>query len=101
MELLEPVDGVRAQEVRDLPAAEVVDERVPVLVEAEPRVLVFVERGAVEAGEAVFVGGEMRRNPVDDHADPGAMEAVDHPGEVLRRAEARGGREEADGLVAP
>jgi hypothetical protein len=102
VELLEPVDRVRAQEVRDLPPPEVVDERVPVAVEAQARVLVLVERGAVEPGEAVLVRGEMRGHPVEDHADPGAVQAVDHRGEVgVACRSARGGGEEADGLVAP
>ena len=69
VEALEPVERVGDEEVAHLAAAEIVDQRVPVVVEAEARVLVLVERRAVEAGEAVRVGREMRRHPVDDDAD--------------------------------
>ena len=98
---LQPVERVGDEEVPDLGAPEIVDQRVPVLVEAEARILVLVERGAVEAGEAVRVGREMRRHPVDDDADAGLVAAVDEAGEGLRRAEAAGRREEADRLIAP
>ena len=69
--------------------------------EALPRIGVLVERGAVEIGEAMRVGREMRGHPVDDDADPGLMQPVDHGGKLLWRAIARGGREEAHGLIAP
>ena len=49
VELLQPVERVGDEEVRDLAAAEIVDQRVPVAMEAEARVLVLVKRGAVEA----------------------------------------------------
>ena len=101
VEALEPVERVGDEEVAHLAAAEIVDQRVPVAVEAEARVLVLVERGAVEAGEAVRVGREMRRHPVEDDADAGLVAAVDEAGEILRRAEAAGRREQADRLVAP
>ncbi len=37
--------------------------------EALARVLVLVERGAVEPAEAVFVGREVGGHPVEDDAD--------------------------------
>ena len=101
MELLEPVERVGDEEVRDLAAAEIVDQRVPVAVEAEARVLVLVERGAVEADEAVRVGREMRRHPVDDHAEPAWWQRSTKRAKVGGRAEAAGRREEADRLIAP
>ncbi len=63
--------------------------------------LVFVQRGAVEASQAVFVGGEMRRHPVEDDTDVGLVAGVDEGGEIRRGTEARGGRELAERLVAP
>src|SRR3546814_17532932 len=69
--------------------------------EALPRVGVLVEAGAVEPAETVRVGGEMRRHPVDQHADAGLVAAVDEPGETFRRAEPPRRREQADRLVAP
>ena len=61
----------------------------------------LVQAGAVELGEAVGVGGEVGRHPVQDHADAGGAGGLDEGAEILRPAEARGGRIEAGGLVAP
>ena len=70
--LLEPEQRVRQQEVPDLVAAVVEDERAPVLVLALPRIGVLVERGAVEARQTVLVLGKVSRHPVEDDAEPGA-----------------------------
>ena len=61
----------------------------------------FVEMRAVEVGEAVSVGREVRWNPVEDDADAVLVQVVDQVHEVLRRAVARGGREVSGGLVSP
>ncbi len=82
-------------------AAVVEDERAPVLVLAHARVLVFVERGAVEADQAVAVLREVPGHPVEDHADAGLVAGVDEELEVLGRAEAARRREEPRHLVAP
>ena len=55
VEMLEPVQRARDQEALHLAAAEIVDQRVPVLVEALARILMLVERGAVELREAVRI----------------------------------------------
>ena len=65
------------------------------------RVGVLVERGAVESRETVRVLGEMAGDPVEDHADAGAVERVDEGAEVVGRAEAARRREEPRDLVAP
>ena len=62
---------------------------------------VLVQVGAVEAGQAVGVGREVRRHPVEDHADAPLVEVVDEAHELLRRAVARGRGEVAGRLVAP
>jgi hypothetical protein len=51
-------------------AAVIEDLRAPFDVFAEPRVGMFVQRGAVEMREAVIVAWKMRRHPIEDHADP-------------------------------
>ena len=68
---------------------------------AEPGVLVLVEVRAVEEAEAVHVLGEVRGHPVEEHAVPVSVQVVDQVGEVVGRAEPRGRREVADGLIAP
>ena len=101
MEDIEPVHGVRDEGRGDLAPAEIVDRRIPVGVEAAPRILVLVEVGAVEPGKPMRVDRKMRRHPIEQHAEAGAMGAVDEAGEAGGIAEALGRREHADRLVAP
>ncbi len=56
---------------------------------------------AVEVGETVFVGGEVRRHPIHDDADPATVQVVDEIHEVLRRPVTGSGREVPRDLVAP
>src|SRR5262245_25983067 len=101
MVALQPEQGVGQQEVRDLPPAVVVDQRVPVALEAEARIGVLVEMRAVELAEAVRVGREMPGDPVEQEADAALVAAVDEAGERLRPAVAAGRRIQADRLIAP
>ena len=101
MELLQPVERVGDEEVADLPAAVVEDQRAPLGVLAAARILVLVERGAVEPAQREVVLREVRRHPVDDHADAGRVARVDQEAEVVGGAVARGGREVRADLVAP
>ncbi len=89
------------QEAAHLVAAVVEDEPIPVGMKALARIGVLVEVRAVEVGEAVLVGGEVRGHPVENDADAVLVQVVDQVHEVLRRAVAAGGREVAGGLVAP
>jgi hypothetical protein len=68
---------------------------------SEPGILVLVERGPVETPQAEFVLGEMRRHPVENHADSPSVELVDHEAEIVGTAIARGWSEVATDLVAP
>ncbi len=69
--------------------------------EALPRVGVLVERGAVEVREAVRVDRKVRGHPVEDHAQPGPVAAVDEAGEPGGLAVAARRREQPDRLVPP
>ena len=97
----QPVQGAREQEVAHLVAAEVEDECAPVGMLAAARILVLVQGRAVEAGQRPVVLREVRRHPVEDHADPGLVHPVDEGAEVVGRAEPRGRGEIAGHLVAP
>ncbi len=99
--LIQPEDGVADQELADLVAAVVEDERAPIEVTPLARVVVLIEVSAVEEAERELVGGEVGRNPVDQDADALLVAGVDEGHEVVRRAEAAGGRVEAGHLVAP
>ena len=101
VELLQPVDRVRDQEVADLAPAVVEDERAPVRVRAAPRVGVLVQRRAVEAGQRPLVAGEVGGHPVDDDADPGLVQPVHQVAELIRRAEPGRRRVVRGHLVAP
>ena len=99
--LLAPVHGVRDEEVADLGAPEVEDERAPVRMLTALRVGMLVERRAVEAPEGPGVLGEVGGHPVDEHADARLVQGVDEEAQVVRRPEARGGSEVGRDLVAP
>ncbi len=101
VEALQPVQGVGHQIVAYFGAAEVVDQGVPVVVEALFRVGVFVQMCAVEVGQAMRVGWKVCRHPVENHAQSGFVRGIDQKLKVFGRAEARGGRIQADGLIAP
>ena len=58
-------------------------------------------RFAVEHGQAVGVLGEMRRNPVQDHADARLVQPVHQIQEIVPAAIARGRRIVTGHLVAP
>ena len=69
--------------------------------EPRARILVLVERRTVEAAECELVAREVRRHPVQDHADPGPVERVDERPEVVGLAHRRHRRVEARHLVPP
>ena len=89
------------RKLRTSGAAVVEDVSLPVGMKSLARVGVLVEMRAVEVGEAVRVGREVRRHPVENDADAVLVQVVDQVHEILRRAVARGGREVSGGLVSP
>jgi hypothetical protein len=70
-------------------------------VETLTRIRVLVEMSTIELGESVRVRGEMRRHPVENHADPMLMQHIDERQEIVGRAVARRRREIAGRLIAP
>ena len=82
-------------------SAEIVDEGIPIAVHALARIGMLIKGGAVEAGEPVRIVREMRRHPIQDHAEPGTMAAIDEGGEILRRAQFRHRYELPERLIAP
>ena len=98
---VEPEEGVGDQVIGDFVAPEIEDRGIPVGMEALPRILVLVQRGAVESREAMRIDRKMRGHPVEQHTQPRAMRAIDEAREGRRLAEAAGRREQPDRLVAP
>ena len=99
--LLEPVDRVGDQEGLHLSPAKVEDARRPVRVLVHHRVGQLIAAGAVEFVKAVLVLREVRRDPVEQHADAGAVALIHEAHELLRRAVARGRGIVARDLIAP
>jgi hypothetical protein len=83
---VEPEHGARHQEAAHFRAAVIEDVRLPVGMESLTRVGVLVEMSAVEVGETVGVGREVRRHPVEDDGDAVLVQVVDQVHEILRRA---------------
>ncbi|MCY1425885.1 hypothetical protein D9M71_416910 [compost metagenome] len=101
VELRQPPMRRRQQEAAHLVAAVVEDVRAPVGVQAQTRVLVLVQCGAVETGQRPVVLRKMPGHPVEQHAQTGRVAGVDEGAQLVRRAVARGRRKVAGGLVAP
>ena len=94
--LVNPVEQVGDEEGAHLAAREVELVRAPVGVN-----LVLVEHLAVESGEALLVGAEAARYPVENHADAGLVAGVDKVLELLGLTVARGWGEVTRHLIAP
>ena len=77
MEPVEPEAGARDQEASDLVTAVVEDPALPVRLHPLAGVGVLVQVRAVELRQPEGVGGEVRRHPVEDDPDAGAVELVD------------------------
>src|SRR4051812_17209371 len=101
MEMLEPVQRAGDQEALHLSPTEVVDQRVPVVMETLARILMFVERTAIEAHQPVRVVGEMRRHPIEDDADVSRMQRIDKAGKSLGRSVACRRRKQTKRLITP
>ena len=101
MILVEPEERVGDEEIAHFIAAEIENERAPILVLALARIHVLVKIGAVEFGQPMRVLREMRRHPVHNHADAGLVTAVDEMPELVRRAEAAGRRVIIGDLITP
>ena len=81
---VEPEHRARQEEAAHLVSAVVEDVTVPVGVEPLTGIGVFVKVRPVEERQPVFVGREVRGNPVQNHADAALMQVVDEVHQVLR-----------------
>src|ERR1700736_6975137 len=77
MIFVQPEHGARHQEAAHFAAAIVKDERLPIGMEALARVGVLEQMSAVEESEAVAVGREVRRDPVENDRDAMLVQIVD------------------------
>ena len=96
-----PIQGITLQEVFHFVSAEVVNQGIPVLMVTFARVGVFVQRGAVEFGQAVVVGWEMADHPVENNADAFIVRGFNQCAQFFRRTETAGRRIQTGCLIAP
>ena len=83
VELLDPVQRVRQQEIADFVARVVEDVRPPLGVIAQSRILVFVAGGAVKATQCPVVLRKMRRHPVQQHTDARHVHRIHERAEII------------------
>src|SRR5699024_8482219 len=99
--LLQPEHGVGEQEGAHLIPPQIKDLGAPVGVLSLPGVGVLIGGCAVKVVQAEGIPGEVGGDPVQDDAYASLVQLVDQVFEVIRRAEAAGGRKVAGDLVAP
>ena len=101
MELVEPVERTCDEEVSNLIAAIVEDESPPIGMLSLPRILVLIERCAIESSKRPFILRKVCRYPIQDHTDPKRMKVVDHELEIIRSPKARSRCEVRGDLISP
>src|SRR6516164_8470490 len=98
MKFAKPVERTRQQEVRHLPAPIVINQRVPIRVNALTRVGMLIERRPVKASESMRVVWEMSGHPVEQQAEPCIVAGLDKCAEIIWRPVPAGRRKQRDWL---
>ena len=98
---VEPEKRVADEEIAHFVAAEIKNQRAPVLVLALARVRMLVEIRAVEFRQPMRVLWEVGWYPVHNHPDAFAVARIHKMHEFLRSAESRRGSEVPDDLITP
>ena len=101
MILAQPENSRRDQELADLIASEVKDQRAPLGVFALPWVSMFVQCGAIELRQAMSVAREVGRYPVHNHANSSLVASIHEVPEVVRIPKAGRGRKVPNHLITP
>ena len=101
VKMLQPIKRAGNQEALNFAAAEIVDVGIPIVMKALARIEMLVERGAVEARQAVRIGRKMRRHPIQNDADAGGMQRIDEARKPSGGPNRAAGREHAERLIAP
>lgn len=96
-----PEQRIAQQEIIHFFSAVIEDERAPVAMLALAGVFMLIEAGPIKVDQPVRVAGEVRGNPVKDHADPVLVQVIHEVHEVGGRSIPAGWREVADGLIPP
>src|ERR1700691_6789580 len=65
------------------------------------RILVLIKMRTIEIPQAMLIGREMRRHPIENDADPAGMQVVHEIHQILRCAVTRRRREIPRSLISP
>ena len=101
VEILQPVDGAAYEEGGNLVTPVIENVALPIGMKPPPGIGVLVKMGPVEIAQPVPVRGEVRRHPVEYHAQAALVEIIDEIHQILRGSEAARGREIAGDLISP
>src|SRR2546423_11554837 len=85
MKFTQPVERVRDQEVAHFIAAVIEDVSAPIRMLTLARILMFIERGAIESSQRKCVFRKMRGHPVNDHPDTSFVKIIDQETKVVGR----------------
>src|SRR5262245_56623803 len=98
---VEPEHGTAEEEAPNLIAAVVEDQAAPIRVVPLLRRGMLVQVAPVEVAQPMLIVWEVRRDPVEDYADPLLLQVIDEEHEILRRSVPGGRREITGCLIAP
>ena len=76
MELADPVEHVRDQEILDFGLSEIEDLRSPVRMFTAARIRIFINALPVKTSQSMLIRAEMRGYPVENHADAVLMQRI-------------------------
>ena len=101
VEFLDPVTCVRHQEIGHLAPAEIENISVPIRLKPLAPIGVLIDRGAIEAREAMVIRGKLAWHPVEQKTDAGRVAGIDEEAEIVGCTEPAGRCEHTNGLIAP
>ena len=101
MKFLQPIQRIGREEIANLVACKVEDQRAPIGVLTLAWISVLVQRRTIELGKTPLVARKVRWHPIDDDANASGMHDLDELPELVGRAEPSGGRVVTADLIAP
>src|SRR5690242_7617506 len=101
MEVLQPIERAGNQEALHFAPTEIVDQSIPIEMKALARIEMLIERCTIKSSQTVGIGRKMRRHPVENDADIGAMHRVHKALQTSRRSKSCGRCKQAERLVTP
>src|ERR1700675_4633979 len=101
MIFVEPEHGAGHQETANFTAAVIENESLPIGMKALPRIGMLEKMRAIEVGEAMAVGREVGRDPIENDRDALLVQVIHKIHEILGRAVTRCGSEVPGRLISP